>query len=58
MDEFTTKFREAKNQRDPKLLSEAYKAVAEAFANAKDFEEAAKWQKKADEQAALITKAD
>jgi hypothetical protein len=53
MDEFTERFRQAKNQRDPKLLSEAYAAVADAFKSVGDADEAAKWQKKSDEQAAL-----
>jgi hypothetical protein len=52
MEEFARRFREAKNQRDPKLLSEAYSAVAEAFAGVGDVEEAAKWREKAAEQAA------
>jgi hypothetical protein len=54
MDEFAKQFREAKNQRDPKLLAEAYSTVSEAFFNANDFEEAAKWQEKAKEQLALL----
>jgi hypothetical protein len=52
MDEFAKRFREAKNQRDPKLLSEAYSAVADAFTNVGDREEADKWRQKAAEQAA------
>jgi hypothetical protein len=51
MDEFTKRFRAAQNQRDPKLLSEAYTIVSEAFADINDIEEAAKWQQKAAEQA-------
>ena len=50
MAEFEKRFREAKNQRDPKLLSEAYNAVADAFAGVGDLEESAKWRKKATEQ--------
>jgi hypothetical protein len=53
MDEFTKRFREGKNQRDPKLLSEAYAAVADAFLEAGDRVEAVKWQQKAEEQRAL-----
>jgi hypothetical protein len=52
MNEFAERFREAKNQRDPKLLSEAYKAVADAFMGVGDLVEAAKWRKKAADQAA------
>src|SRR4029077_20156575 len=47
MDEFAERFREAKNQQDPKLLSEAYAAVADAFRGVGDQEEAAKWRQKA-----------
>jgi hypothetical protein len=56
MDEFEKRFREAKNQRDPQLLSEAYAAVSDAFKGVGDAGEAAKWQKKSDEQAALAKK--
>lgn len=52
MDEFEKRFREAKDQRDPQLLSEAYTAVADAFTNVGDQAEAAKWRQKAAEQAA------
>jgi hypothetical protein len=52
MDEFTKRFHEAKDQHDPKLLSEAYDAVADAFANVGDQQEAAKWRQKAADQAA------
>jgi hypothetical protein len=51
MDEFAERFRDGKNQRDPKLLFEAYTAVADAFVTVGDTEEAAKWRKKAAEQA-------
>jgi hypothetical protein len=53
MEEFTQRFREGKNQRDPKLLAEAYGAVADAFLEAGDRVEAVKWRQKAEEQAAL-----
>jgi hypothetical protein len=52
MEEFTRRFREAKDQRDPQLLSEAYAAVADAFTNVGDQAEAAKWRQKAAEQVA------
>ena len=52
MNEFAERFREAKNQRDPQLLSEAYNLVADAFLGVGDLEEAAKWRKKAADQAA------
>ena len=55
MDEFEKRFREAKNQNDPQLLSEAYSTVADAFTDAGDSEEAAKWRHKAEEQAAKVT---
>jgi hypothetical protein len=51
MDEFTDRFREAKNQHDPQLLSEAYAAVADAFEGAGDQAEAAKWRQKAADEA-------
>ena len=53
MDEFAERFREAKNQRDPQLLSEAYTAVADAFIDVGDILEADKWRQKAAEQAAI-----
>lgn len=52
MDEFVRKLREAENPRDPKLLAEAYAAVADAFTEAGDPLEAAKWRQKSAEQAA------
>ena len=52
MDEFTARFREGKNQRDPKLLAEAYQLVASAFEGVGDQLEAAKWREKAAEQMA------
>jgi len=51
MEEFTRRFREAKDQQDPQLLSEAYTAVAEAFAGVGDLQQAALWRGKAEEQA-------
>ncbi len=56
MDEFTERFREAKNQRDPQLLSEAYSVVADAFAGVGDQIEATKWRLKAAEQERLAKK--
>jgi hypothetical protein len=50
MAEFTRRFREAKDQRDPQLLAEAYAAVAEAFTGVGDLEQAALWRGKAAEQ--------
>lgn len=58
MDEFVERFRAAKNQRDPQLLSEAYSAVADAFLGVGDDIEAAKWRKKAAEQAAKAASAE
>jgi hypothetical protein len=55
MDEFIKRFREGKNQHDPKLLSEAYSAVADAFTNVGDREEADKWRQKAAQQAAKVS---
>jgi hypothetical protein len=52
MEAFTNRFREAKDQRDPQLLAEAYQAVAEAFVGVGDLAEAAKWREKATEQLA------
>jgi hypothetical protein len=52
MDEFEKRFREAKDQQNPQLLSEAYVAVSDAFVDAGDLREAEKWRHKADEQAA------
>jgi hypothetical protein len=50
MEAFTKRFRDAKNQQDPKLLAEAYTMVAEAFTDVGDTDEAAKWRRKAAEQ--------
>ncbi|MCD0457925.1 Ig-like domain-containing protein [Roseiconus lacunae] len=55
MDEFAKTFREGKNQKDPKLLAEAYTIVADAFATAGDLNESTKWRKKAAEQKSMIT---
>ena len=57
MEEFATRFREAKNQRDPQLLSEAYSAVADAFLGVGDFVESEKWRQKAVEQASKAKEA-
>jgi hypothetical protein len=54
MEAFAERFREAKSQRDPQLLADAYAAVADAFVGVGDTEEAANWRRKADEQ---LTKA-
>lgn len=54
VEEITKRFRDAKDPRDPKLLSEAYSLVADAFTGVGDFTEAAKWRKKAAEQAAKV----
>ena len=51
MEEFVRIFRDAKSQQDPKLLSEAYYTVADAFLEAGDAKEALNWQRKADEEA-------
>jgi len=56
MDEFVERFRAAKNQQDPQLLSEAYSVVANAFTGVGDHIEAAKWRLKAAEQARLAKK--
>jgi hypothetical protein len=53
MEQFVVRFREGKNQRDPRLLSEAYTLVADAFAGVGDTEESARWRLKAAEQARL-----
>jgi hypothetical protein len=54
MDDFAQRFREAKSQRDPQLLAEAYAVVADAFKNVGDQEESTKWlRKSADELAKL-----
>jgi len=52
MSEFAERFHEAKNQQDPQLLSDAYNAVADALMGVGDLAEAAKWRKKAADQAA------
>jgi hypothetical protein len=52
MEQFAERFREAKNRRDPQILSEAYSAVADAFVSVGDSVEAFKWRQKANEQAA------
>ena len=48
MDDFIDRFQQGKNQRDPKLLSEAYALVADAFTEVGDAAESAKWQRKAE----------
>jgi hypothetical protein len=58
MDEFAKRFQEGKSQRDPQLLSEAYAAVADAFAGVGDQDEAAKWRQKAADQAAKVKLTD
>ncbi len=58
MDEFAERFRQGKNQHDPKLLSEAYTAVADAFVGVGDREEAAKWRRRAAEEAAKVNSGD
>ena len=52
MSEFIERFREAKNQHDPQLLRDTYTAVADAFEGVGDRAEAARWRKKAADQAA------
>ncbi|TWU60740.1 hypothetical protein Poly51_10210 [Rubripirellula tenax] len=52
MDDFARRLREAKNPRDPAVLAEAFAVVAEAFDNAGDAKESAKWKAKADAEAA------
>lgn len=52
MEEFTRRFREAKDRQDPQLLAEAYAAVADAFKDAGDFEQSIVWRRKSNEQAA------
>ena len=52
MEELTRRFREAENPRDPQFLSEVYEAVAEAFEGVGDRIEAAKWRRKAADEAA------
>lgn len=56
MDEFVKRFREASNQRDPQMLSEAFSFVAEAFAGVGDQEEAERWRKKAAVEAGKVSK--
>jgi hypothetical protein len=58
MEEFSRRFREAKNQRDPQLLAEAYAAVADAFVGVGDTDEAAKWRQKSTEQTAIAKAAE
>jgi hypothetical protein len=58
MEEFTRRFREAKDQRDPQLLSEAYEAVAEAFTGVGDLEQAALWRGKAAAEKAKAAEGD
>jgi hypothetical protein len=51
MDEFASRFRDAKNKSDPKLLSETFAAFADAFAGVGDTAEAAKWRQRSLEEA-------
>jgi len=48
MDEFIDLFQEGQSRRDPKLLSEAYALVADAFTEVGDVAESAKWRRKAE----------
>lgn len=50
MDDFVSRFREAKNQDDKEMLSNAYQVLADAFLAAGEKEEALKWHRKASEQ--------
>ncbi len=52
MNEFVERFRVTKNQHDPQLLRDAYHAVADAFESVGNRAEAARWRKKAADQAA------
>ena len=54
VEEIRQKYREAQDPRDPKLLSETYALVAEAFAGVGDQEESARWLAKSVEQASRI----
>jgi hypothetical protein len=51
MEEVSGLFNKSENTRDPKLLARAYKDVAKAFDGLEDQEEAARWRRKAEEQA-------
>ncbi|MGB7327661.1 MAG: Ig-like domain-containing protein [Rubripirellula sp.] len=55
MDDFARRLREAKDPRDPAVLAEAFAVVADAFDNAGDAKESAKWKAKADAEAAKIS---
>jgi hypothetical protein len=48
MDDFIDLFQEGQSRRDPKLLSEAYALVADAFTEVGDAAESAKWRRKAE----------
>ncbi|TWT42935.1 M56 family metallopeptidase [Botrimarina hoheduenensis] len=52
--EFRARLAAADNPRDPAILTEAYELIAEAFADAGDAEEAAKWCRKAAAEAAKV----
>ena len=49
-DAFVERFSDAKNQKDPALLAEAYLILADAFLSIDDKDEALKWRRKASEQ--------
>ncbi|MFO0923597.1 MAG: tetratricopeptide repeat protein [Pirellulales bacterium] len=49
IDSFVKRFRDAKNQKDPALLADAYLILADALFSAGDKEEALKWRQKSKE---------
>lgn len=52
MDDVRNEYDKAEDKRDPALLSKVYTTIEEAFAMMHDQEEAAKWRRKAKDQAA------
>ncbi|WDQ15076.1 hypothetical protein [Rhodopirellula sp. P2] len=57
MDEFVRRIQEAKDPQDPKILSEAFMVVSDAFLKAGDQDEAAKWRRKALKMKVKLTRA-
>lgn len=57
MDEFVRRIQEAKDPQDPKILSEAFMVVSDAFLKGGDQEEAAKWRRKSLKMKVKLTQA-
>ncbi|EGF26632.1 Ig-like domain-containing protein [Rhodopirellula baltica] len=57
IDEFVRRIQEAEDPQDPKILSEAFMVVSDAFLKAGDQDEAAKWRRKSLKMKVKLTQA-